>query len=91
MALNCTSRALVVAQVPTLRSTVSFNVRSTSSFTSVLSTKAAALNQRRVTTAIVASAAEGEVTGESLHSTPSRRLNTFYMYISLWYNHQYIQ
>lgn len=83
MALNCTARALVVAQVRTLRSTMSFNVRSTPSFTSIESTKAAALKQRRVTTATVASAAEGEVTGESLHSTPSASSNSLHLYSNL--------
>jgi hypothetical protein len=66
MALNCTARALVVvAQVRTLRSTGSFNIRNASLFNSVASAKAAAFSQRRFTTAIVASAAEGEVAGES--------------------------
>ena len=66
MALNCTARALVVAaQVRTLRSTGSFNTRNVSLFNSIVSAKAVALNQRRFTTTIVASAAESEVAGES--------------------------
>lgn len=80
MALNCTARALVVAQVRTLRYTGSLKVPNTPFFNSVVSAKAAALSQRRFTTAIVASAAEGEVAGKSLHSTPSRSSSSLLLY-----------
>jgi len=83
MALNCTARALVIAQVRTFRSSGSFNVHNTSFFNSFASAKAAALKQRRFTTAIVASAAEGEVAGECLQSTPRGSLNSLHLYINL--------
>jgi hypothetical protein len=61
MALNCTARALAMcAQVRTLRPSGSFSVRTASFFNSAAILKADVLNQRRFTTAIVASAAEGE-------------------------------
>lgn len=66
MALNCTARALVAAQVRTLRAVGTFNNRTLAFTESFGSAKAIALRNRRLSTSIVTASAETEVAGKCI-------------------------
>ena len=70
MALNCTARAFVAAQVRTLKATGVYSNRTSALFQSIATPKALSLRQhRRFTPAIVASAADTEVAAGK-HTAP---------------------
>ena len=64
MALNCTARALVAAQVRTMRVVGTLNSRAFAFTESMTSAKSISLRNRRLSTSIVTASAETEVAGK---------------------------